>query len=386
MEFWGYRRPDGKVGVRNKILILPASICATDTARIVASQVEGAVTFHNQNGCSQVPSDMKLTLDTIAGMAANPNVYGTVVISLGCEGCQMDLVAEEIEKRTNKPLERFVIQENGGTIATVERATRAAKRMAQDASLLQREKFPISELIVGTECGGSDQTSGLASNPLIGEACDRLVDMGATAVLSETTEFIGAEHILARRGRTPEVSRRIYGIVHRFENSLKLVGEDVRDGNPSPGNMEGGLTTLEEKSLGCIHKGGHRPVEAVYEYSEIIDKKGLVIMDTPGNDPSSVAAMVAGGAQVVLFSTGRGTPTGNPVAPIIKLTANPQTYAGMSDNIDVDASMLLTNPDRMPELADALVEEVAATASGKLTKSEALGYTEMAIARVCNYV
>lgn len=386
MEFWGYRRPDGKVGVRNKILILPASICATDTARIVASQVEGAVTFHNQNGCSQVPSDMKLTLDTIAGMAANPNVYGTVVISLGCEGCQMDLVAEEIEKRTSKPLERFVIQENGGTIATVERATRAAKKMAQDASLLQREKFPISELIVGTECGGSDQTSGLASNPLIGEACDRLVDMGATAVLSETTEFIGAEHILARRGRTPEVSRRIYDIVHRFENSLKLVGEDVRDGNPSPGNMEGGLTTLEEKSLGCIHKGGHRPVEAVYDYAEIIDKKGLVIMDTPGNDPSSVAAMVAGGAQVVLFSTGRGTPTGNPVAPIIKLTANPQTYAGMSDNIDVDASMLLTNPDRMPELADALVEEVAATASGKLTKSEALGYTEMAIARVCNYV
>ena len=386
MEFWGYRRPDGKVGVRNKILILPASICATDTARIVASQVEGAVTFHNQNGCSQVPSDMKLTLDTIAGMAANPNVYGTVVISLGCEGCQMDLVAEEIEKRTNKPLEKFVIQENGGTIATVERATRAAKKMAQDASLLQREKFPISELIVGTECGGSDQTSGLASNPLIGEACDRLVDMGATAVLSETTEFIGAEHILARRGRTPEISQRIYDIVHRFENSLKLVGEDVRDGNPSPGNMEGGLTTLEEKSLGCIHKGGHRPVEAVYEYSEIIDKKGLVIMDTPGNDPSSVAAMVAGGAQVVLFSTGRGTPTGNPIAPVIKLTANPQTYAGMSDNIDVDASMLLTEPERMSELADTLVAEVAATASGKLTKSETLGYTEMAIARVCNYV
>lgn len=386
MEFWGYRRPDGKVGVRNKILILPASICATDTARIVASQVESAVTFHNQNGCSQVPSDMKLTMDTIAGMAANPNVYGTVVISLGCEGCQMELVVEEIEKRTNKPLEKFVIQENGGTIATVERATRAAKRMAQDASLLQREEFPISELIVGTECGGSDQTSGLASNPLIGEACDRLVDMGATAVLSETTEFIGAEHILARRGRSPEVSRRIYDIVHRFENALKLVGEDVRDGNPSPGNMEGGLTTLEEKSLGCIHKGGHRPVEAVYEYSEIIDKKGLVIMDTPGNDPSSVAAMVAGGAQVVLFSTGRGTPTGNPVAPIIKLTANPQTYAGMSDNIDVDASMLLTEPERMSELADTLVAEVAATASGKLTKSEVLGYTEMAIARVCNYV
>ncbi len=219
-EFWGYRRPDGRIGVRNKILILPASVCATDTARIVAGQVEGAVTFHNQNGCSQVPSDMKLTLDTLAGMAANPNIYGTVVISLGCEGCQMDLVVEEIRKRTNKPLEQFVIQENGGTITTAERAVRAAKRMAQAASMEQRVKAPISELIVGTECGGSDQTSGLASNPLIGNACDRLVDMGATAVLSETTEFIGAEHILARRGRTPEVSRRIYEIVHRYACSL----------------------------------------------------------------------------------------------------------------------------------------------------------------------
>lgn len=385
-EFWGYRRPDGRIGVRNKILILPASVCATDTARIVAGQVEGAVTFHNQNGCSQVPSDMKLTLDTLAGMAANPNIYGTVVISLGCEGCQMDLVVEEIRKRTNKPLEQFVIQENGGTITTAERAVRAAKRMAQAASMEQRVKAPISELIVGTECGGSDQTSGLASNPLIGNACDRLVDMGATAVLSETTEFIGAEHILARRGRTPEVSRRIYEIVHRYEDALKLVGEDVRDGNPSPGNMEGGLTTLEEKSLGCIHKGGHRPVEKVFEYSEMIDTKGLVIMDTPGNDPSSVAAMVAGGAQVVLFSTGRGTPTGNPIAPVIKITANPQTYQAMADNIDVDASRLLEEPEVMDQMADQLVEEVVATASGKLTKSEALGFYEMAIARVCNYV
>ena len=293
---------------------------------------------------------------------------------------------KEIRKRTNKPLEQFVIQENGGTITTAERAVRAAKRMAQAASMEQRVKAPISELIVGTECGGSDQTSGLASNPLIGNACDRLVDMGATAVLSETTEFIGAEHILARRGRTPEVSRRIYEIVHRYEDALKLVGEDVRDGNPSPGNMEGGLTTLEEKSLGCIHKGGHRPVEKVFEYSEMIDTKGLVIMDTPGNDPSSVAAMVAGGAQVVLFSTGRGTPTGNPIAPVIKITANPQTYQAMADNIDVDASRLLEEPEVMDQMADQLVEEVVATASGKLTKSEALGFYEMAIARVCNYV
>ena len=387
MNFWGYRRPDGRVGIRNKVLILPASVCAADTARLVSSQVKETVTFHNQNGCSQVPSDQQLTMDVMAGFAANPNIYGTIVISLGCENCQMDLVVDAIRQRTNKPLRQFIIQECGGTIATMEQAVRAAREMVEEASLLKRESFPISELILGTECGGSDMTSGLASNPLIGNTCDRLVDQGGTAVLSETTEFIGAEHILARRGRTPEIRDRIYDIVHRYEDALKLVGEDPRLGNPSPGNKAGGLTTLEEKSLGCIHKGGHRPVEEVYDYGKQMEAgKGLVIMDTPGNDPSSVAGMVAGGAQIVVFSTGRGTPTGNPVAPVIKITANPITYGQMKDNIDVDASVLLEHPEQMDAVADALLREIVEVADGKLTKSEALGFYEMAIARVCNYV
>lgn len=387
MNFWGYRRPDGRVGVRNNVLVLPASVCAADTCRVVASQVKGTVTFHNQNGCSQVPCDMQLTMDTIAGFAANPNIYGTIIISLGCENCQMDLVVKAIQERTNKPMRQFIIQECGGTIATAEQAVRAAREMVQEASLQRREEFPISKLMLGTECGGSDMTSGLASNPLIGQVCDRLVDMGATAVLSETTEFIGAEHILARRGRTPEIRQRIYDIVHRYEDSLKLVGEDPRDGNPSPGNKAGGLTTLEEKSLGCIHKGGHRPVEEVYDYAKQMEYgKGLVIMDTPGNDPSSVAGMAAGGCQLVLFSTGRGTPTGNPIAPVIKLTANPITYGKMKDNIDVDGSILLEHPEKMDEVADALVAEIIDFANGKATKSESLGFYELAIARVCNYV
>ena len=387
MNFWGYRRPDGRVGVRNNVLVLPASVCAADTCRIVASQVKGTVTFHNQNGCSQVPCDMQLTMDTIAGFAANPNIYGTIIISLGCENCQMDLVVKAIQERTNKPMRQFIIQECGGTIATAEQAVRAAREMVQEASLQRREEVPISKLMLGTECGGSDMTSGLASNPLIGQVCDRLVDMGATAVLSETTEFIGAEHILARRGRTPEIRQRIYDIVHRYEDSLKLVGEDPRDGNPSPGNKAGGLTTLEEKSLGCIHKGGHHPVEEVYDYAKQMEYgKGLVIMDTPGNDPSSVAGMAAGGCQLVLFSTGRGTPTGNPIAPVIKLTANPITYGKMKDNIDVDGSILLEHPEKMDEVADALVAEIIDFANGKATKSESLGFYELAIARVCNYV
>lgn len=386
MNFLGYRRPDGKVGVRNKIFILPASVCASDTTRIIASQIEGAVTFNNQNGCSQVAGDQQLTMDVMAGMAANPNVYGIIVVSLGCENCQMDLVVDAIRERTNKPMETFIIQENGGTITTIERAVRAGRKMAQEASKLQREEFPISELIVGTECGGSDPTSGLASNVLIGELSDRLVALGATSILSETTEFIGAEHILAKRAKTPEIKERIYEIVHRYEKALQLVGEEVRDGNPSPGNIAGGITTLEEKSLGCIHKGGHTEVTAVYDYGKQVEEKGLVIMDTPGNDPSSVAGMVAGGAQVIVFSTGRGTPTGNPISPVIKITGNKITFANMSDNIDIDASPVIYGPQTLKELGEEFLQELIEVANGKQTKAETLGYTEMAIARLCNYV
>ena len=386
MNFLGYRRPDGRVGVRNKIFILPASVCASDTTRIIASQIEGAVTFNNQNGCSQVAGDQQLTMDVMAGMAANPNVYGIIVVSLGCENCQMDLVVDAIRERTNKPMETFIIQENGGTITTIERAVRAGRKMAQEASRLQREEFPISELIVGTECGGSDPTSGLASNVLIGELSDRLVALGATSILSETTEFIGAEHILAARAKTPEIKERIYEIVHRYEKALQLVGEEVRDGNPSPGNIAGGITTLEEKSLGCIHKGGHTEVTAVYDYGKQDEEKGLVVMDTPGNDPSSVAGMVAGGAQVIVFSTGRGTPTGNPISPVIKITGNKITFANMSDNIDIDASPVIYGPQTLKELGEEFLQELVEVANGKQTKAETLGYTEMAIARLCNYV
>ncbi len=386
MNFYGYKRPDGRVGVRNKVLILPASVCASDTTRIIASQVVGSVTFNNQQGCSQVASDQQLTMDVMAGYAANPNVYGTVVVSLGCENCQMDLVVKAIEERTNKPLKKVIIQEAGGTIKATEIAVRYAKEMVEEASLLKKEEFPMSELIIGTECGGSDPTSGLAANVLIGELSDRIIAEGGTSILSETTEFIGAEHILAARAATPEVRDRVFDIVHRYEKALQLVGEEVREGNPAPGNKAGGITTLEEKSLGCIHKGGHTPVMEVYDYGKQVEaKKGLVIMDTPGNDPSSVAGMVAGGAQVVVFSTGRGTPTGNPIAPVIKITGNRITFANMSDNIDVDASPIIYGGN-LQELGEDLLKLTSEVASGRQTKAESLGFTEMAIARVCNYV
>lgn len=386
MTFYGYRRPDHRIGVRNKVLILPASLCASDTARIISQQVEGSITFNNQQGCAQIPADQQLTMDIMAGYAANPNIYGTVVVSLGCENCQMDLVVNAIQERTNKPLKQIIIQEVGSTIRAVELGIQYAKEMVAEASAVQQEKFSVSELILGTECGGSDPTSGLAANVLIGKLSDLIVEKGGTAILSETTEFIGAEHILARRAATPAVHDRIFQIVQRYEKALHLVGAEVREGNPSPGNKAGGITTLEEKSLGCIHKAGHTPINNVYDYAkQLSPNEGLVIMDTPGNDPSSVAAMVAGGAQVIVFSTGCGTPTGHPIAPVIKITGNAITFNNMKDNIDVDASPIIYGGN-LDLMGEELLQLVADVASGKKTKAEALGYTETTIARVCNYV
>ncbi|WP_443862849.1 UxaA family hydrolase [Fusobacterium ulcerans] len=385
MKFYGYKRSDGKVGVRNHVLILPASVCASDVARMISSQVKGTVTFNNQNGCSQVPSDQQYTMDMMAGYAANPNIYATVVISLGCENCQMDLVVDEIAKRTNKPIKTLIIQEEGGTIRTVEKGIRYAMELVQEATLLQKEMFPISELIIGTECGGSDPTSGLAANPLVGELSDRIVKMGGTSILSETTEFIGAEHILAKRAKNEEIKERIYEIINRYEKSLESVGEKVRAGNPSPGNKAGGITTLEEKSLGCIHKGGTSIIQDVIDYAKPVEEKGLIIMDTPGNDPSSIAGMIAGGAQIILFTSGRGTPTGNPIAPVIKISGNRITYENMKDNIDVDASHVIYGPESLEELGEMLLKEVIDVASGKLVKAEILGFIETSVMRICNY-
>ncbi|BBA52649.1 hypothetical protein FV113G1_30000 [Fusobacterium varium] len=385
MKFYGYKRSDGKVGVRNHVLILPTSVCASDAARMISSQVKGTVTFNNQNGCSQVPSDQQYTMDMMAGYAANPNIYATVVISLGCENCQMDLVVDEIAKRTNKPIKTLIIQEEGGTIRTVEKGIRYAMELVQEATLLQKEMFPISELIIGTECGGSDPTSGLAANPLVGELSDRIVKMGGTSILSETTEFIGAEHILAKRAKNEKVKERIYEIIDRYEKNLESVGEKVRAGNPSPGNKAGGITTLEEKSLGCIHKGGTSIIQDVIDYAKSIEEKGLIIMDTPGNDPSSIAGMIAGGAQIILFTSGRGTPTGNPIAPVIKITGNRITYENMEDNIDVDASHVIYGPESLEELGEKLLKEVIEVASGKLVKAEILGFIETSVMRICNY-
>ncbi|MDL2253862.1 UxaA family hydrolase [Ruminococcaceae bacterium OttesenSCG-928-I18] len=386
MHFYGFKRTDGKVGVRNHVLILPTSVCASDTTRIIASQAAGAVTFNNQNGCSQTGPDQQFTMDVMAGFASNPNVYGTVVVSLGCENCQMNLVVDAIRERTDKPLETFIIQEIGGTLKTIELAVRAANTMAEAASSQKREQADISQLILGTKCGGSDPTSGLAANVLLGEVSNRLVAAGGTSILSETPELIGAEHILAARAKTPQVKERIYEIIYRFEDYLrKVVGEEARESNPTLGNIASGITTLEEKSLGCIHKAGSAEIMAVYDYAKPVVDKGLVIMDAAGHDPSCVAALVAGGAQVVIYTTGLGTPLGNPISPVIKITGNRFTHEKMCENIDFECSDLIYGKKTLQQMGAELMEEMLQTVGGKLTRAEALGYMEIAIDRISNY-
>lgn len=386
MQFKGYLRSDGKVGIRNHVLILPVSICASDIARKIHEEVEGTITFHNHLGCSQSTFDQECTIRTMAGMAANPNVYGTVLISLGCENCQLSLVINEVRKRTNKPLSFFSIQECGGMTNTILMAKKAAFTMVQQAKKLKRTTHDFSKLIIGTECGGSDPTSGLCANPLMGNVMDKFIEEKGTVILSETTEFIGAEKQLANRAINIEVSNKIYEIIRRYEESQKVIGHDIRQRNPSPGNKVGGITTLEEKSLGCVLKSGSTSIVDVIDYAEDIKSKGLVIMDTPGNDSTSMMGMIAGGCQLIVFSTGRGTPMGNPLVPVIKISANPMTCETFFEHIDYDASPILKQKKSMTEGQNELMDLIISIIDSKQTKSEILDFYETSIVRVGKYV
>lgn len=386
MQFLGYKREDGRVGVRNYVLILPGCACASETCRLVAAQVKGTKNVIINVGCSDVKANTDMNQRVLTGFALNPNIYGVIVIGLGCETVGHRELAAKIRAETKKPVVSFGIQETGGTVATTALAVKAAREMVAEASQLHRVPCELSDLFVGIECGGSDATSGIASNPAVGDMSDRIVDAGGTTMMSETIEFVGAEHVLARRGATPEIHDQIIRICEEYEKHLAGVGQDCRTGQPTTGNKAGGLSTIEEKSLGCIHKGGTRPVVEVLEEAARPTKKGALIMDTPGYDISSVTSMVAGGATLVVFTTGRGTPTGHALAPVIKVTGNRETAVRMADNMDIDVSGILEGDITISEAGQKILEEVVAVASGKTTKAEAFGFSDIAVDHVCRFI
>ena len=386
LKFWGYRPAEGRPGIRNHVLVLPGCACGSETARIVASQVRGAVNIIFNTGCSDVAANTAMSQKILTGFACNPNVWGVVIIGLGCETVGHKELREKIQKMTSKPVVSFGIQEEGGTLKTIEKAVRAAREMAACAGMQQKELFDISELLLGIECGGSDATSGIASNPAVGELSDLLVDYGASAMMSESIEWIGGEHVVARRAATPKLHNQVIEICRAYEEHLKAAGQDCRAGQPTPGNKAGGLSTLDEKSLGCIRKGGTRPIVEVLEQAQRPTRRGSLVMDTAGYDISSVTSMVAAGCQVVVFTTGRGTPTGNAIAPVMKVTANERTYRCMEDNMDYDLSPIVRGEKTYQEMGAELLEEIVAIANGKLTKAEAYGFSDIAVDHVCRFV
>jgi altronate dehydratase large subunit len=377
----GYRRPNGKSGIRNHLLLMPTVVCANQVVTKIQQQIPGSIAIPHQHGCSQVGEDKDRTHKVLVGMGRNPNVGAVLLVSLGCEVMDAKQIQKEIAE-TGKPVVWIDIQEEGGSVNTIHKGIEIADQLINEMKNTPLVDIPLSELIVGVKCGGSDATSGLCSNPVLGRASDLIIQEGGSIVMGETTEIIGAEHILAEKAVNTDVKNKLYQSIARFEEEINRMGVDMRGGNPSPGNIEGGLSSIEEKSLGCISKAGTAPLQGVVDYASEIPGKGFYFMDSPGNDIECVSGMAAAGIQLVCFTTGRGTPTGNPIVPVIKISGNEEMARRMSDNIDVDVSTVLTGKENLDLAGKRLFNEIINVSSGHLTKAEILGHQEFSISRI----
>lgn len=376
-----YLRSNGSIGVRNHVVLLPTVVCANAVAEAVGKRVPGVQPIIHPYGCTLDPVANAEMTTVFAGIAANPNVYATVLISLGCETVIGQEVMDEA-RQMGARCELVTVQDEGDTFAAADAVEELAIGFTVEAAAVERTDCSEAGLVIALECGASDAFSGLSANPAVGRASDIMIDMGMTVIISEVTEYLGAEHIAAAQAYDDEVRRRILDVVARTEQELSIIDQAYGLSDITPGNIQGGLTTIEEKSLGCIRKGGSRPYMQVVEYGERPREKGLVLMDTPGHDIQSLTGMMAGGAQIGIFTTGRGTPTGSPVAPIIKVISNSTVFNKMQRNIDVNAGSIIDGNKSLDDVAEEIVHKVLRVAQGELTASEIAGHREFALRRM----
>lgn len=376
--FMGYERPDGSVGIRNLIAVISVMDNCNPVTRAVAEAVQGTVYLPGSYIRGQLGRDREITLNVTAGLCLNPNIAGVVAI-----GLEPRTTAELVNliKPSGKPVASVDIQLSGGTIASIAEGTRLAAQLVRDVSRQQRRPCPISKLIIGLECGGSDTTSGLASNPSIGVVSDSIVMTGGTTIITETSEFFGAEHLFAERADNESVRDRFLHVVDSLEKEIVALGIDLRGSNPTQDNIRGGLSTIEEKALGAMSKAGSSTLMEVLSYGERPTKAGLHFMAGPAPAVESITGLASAGCQLCLFSTGVGNAIGHPVSTVIKVSGNRNTLNAFADNVDFDVTGILEKNESIKSAGTKLLDYVMSVANGELTTSEILGTTESSISR-----
>ncbi|QDY71523.1 UxaA family hydrolase [Qingshengfaniella alkalisoli] len=385
--FMGYRRSDGKAGTRNYLGIVTTVNCSGSVARFIAEAVEksdwfqrmenidGVVPIAHSGGCGMSGTDegYDTLFRTISGYARHPNFGGVLLVGLGCEVMQIPALVGAGRLRDDNNFRYMTIQQTGGTRRTIEEGLKVLREMGEIANKATREPIPVSEITVGMQCGGSDGYSGITANPALGYASDLLVRRGGSTILSETPEIYGAEHLLTRRAVASQVAEDLIARIAWWEDYTATRGGEM-DNNPSPGNKRGGLTTILEKSLGAVAKSGTAPLAGFYKFAEPVDRKGFVYMDSPGYDPCSVTGQIASGANLIIFTTGRGSVSGYKPTPGIKLATNSEMYARMSEDMDINCGDIVTDGVSLEQKGEEIFEMMIRVASGERTKSEQLGF------------